>query len=277
MSGTITHEWNGTVLTVTSDSGTSSADLKGAKGDDGCRGAQGATGEAYKPVKGIDYLTEAEMQMLTEEVATLIGINTDIGWGTKKLPEINNIDDRYLAHGVYFVNVSYDMQLGSINGVLVNMANEDNNGGGLQILYKIEAEELGGYMIYTLKRNTSWVNPNFFSEWEWENPPLLNGVEYRTSERYNGKPVYIKKLDMGLLADNWYTSIAHNIDESKIIDIKVLRLHTYSSIAVQLPSFHSGTGDLEACAYAGDGLLVVRTFCAQNGEWKAEAVIKYYK
>lgn len=37
----ITHSWNGTVLTVTSDSGTSSADLKGAKGDDGVRGAQG--------------------------------------------------------------------------------------------------------------------------------------------------------------------------------------------------------------------------------------------
>lgn len=42
MAGTITHKWDGTVLTVTSDSGTSSADLKGAKGDDGARGAVGA-------------------------------------------------------------------------------------------------------------------------------------------------------------------------------------------------------------------------------------------
>lgn len=40
MSG-IYHEWNGTVLTITSDSGTSSADLKGEKGDTGARGAQG--------------------------------------------------------------------------------------------------------------------------------------------------------------------------------------------------------------------------------------------
>ena len=37
----ITHQWNGTVLTITSDSGTSSADLKG---DDGVRGAQGIPG-----------------------------------------------------------------------------------------------------------------------------------------------------------------------------------------------------------------------------------------
>ena len=44
MAGKITHEWNGTILTVTSDSGTSSADLKGDKGDMGVRGAQGAAG-----------------------------------------------------------------------------------------------------------------------------------------------------------------------------------------------------------------------------------------
>ena len=36
-----THEWNGTVLTITSASGTSSADLKGEKGDQGERGFSG--------------------------------------------------------------------------------------------------------------------------------------------------------------------------------------------------------------------------------------------
>lgn len=40
--GEFTHSWNGTVLTITSDSGTSSCDLKGEKGDDGVRGAQGS-------------------------------------------------------------------------------------------------------------------------------------------------------------------------------------------------------------------------------------------
>lgn len=44
MAGNIYHEWNGTVLTVTSDSGTSSCDLKGAQGEMGIRGAQGAPG-----------------------------------------------------------------------------------------------------------------------------------------------------------------------------------------------------------------------------------------
>lgn len=43
MSG-IYHKWDGTVLTITSDSGTSSADLKGEKGDTGIRGPQGVAG-----------------------------------------------------------------------------------------------------------------------------------------------------------------------------------------------------------------------------------------
>ena len=58
-----THSWNGTVLTVSSASGTSSADLKGSKGDRGEPGAAGKT-----PVKGEDYFTEEDQQELVEAV-----------------------------------------------------------------------------------------------------------------------------------------------------------------------------------------------------------------
>lgn len=44
MAGQITHSWNGSILTITSDSGTSSADLKGPEGTRGIRGPQGPAG-----------------------------------------------------------------------------------------------------------------------------------------------------------------------------------------------------------------------------------------
>lgn len=44
MAGTITHKWEGTVLTITSDSGTSSMDLQGSTGNTGPRGPQGPAG-----------------------------------------------------------------------------------------------------------------------------------------------------------------------------------------------------------------------------------------
>ena len=34
---------------------------------------------------------------------------------------------------------------------------------------------------------------------EWINPPLIPGVEYRTVERFNGNPVYIKALSCGAM------------------------------------------------------------------------------
>lgn len=45
MAGNVYHSWNGTVLTIISDSGSSSCDLKGATGDTGIRGPQGIQGE----------------------------------------------------------------------------------------------------------------------------------------------------------------------------------------------------------------------------------------
>ena len=42
-------------------------------------------------------------------------------------------------------------------------------------------------------------------EWypfEWVNPRLTPGVEYRTTQRYNGKPVYVKLVDFGALPNN---------------------------------------------------------------------------
>lgn len=48
--------------------------------------------------------------------------------------------------------------------------------------------------------------------WEWVNPPMELGVEYRTTERYLGKPVYVKVVDFGVLPANAKKAVAHGID-----------------------------------------------------------------
>lgn len=94
----IEHIWNGSVLTIISDSGASSVDLQGPKGDTGPRGPQGPAGVIANP-----------------------------------------------------------------DGVLVE-----------------STEHPGCY--YRI------VNGSI----EWSNPPMLLDVEYRTTKRYLGKPVYVK-------------------------------------------------------------------------------------
>lgn len=69
---------------------------------------------------------------------------------------------------------------------------------------RIESEVFSGQMSITLFRNgdpivrRSFVR-GFWNPWEWINPPMAPGVEYRTTERYNGKPVYTKYINFGAL------------------------------------------------------------------------------
>ena len=47
-----------------------------------------------------------------------------------------------------------------------------------------------------------------FGPWEYVNPPMILGVEYRTTERYRGKPVYQKLIDFGALPNNTQKSVS---------------------------------------------------------------------
>ena len=73
-----THSWNGTVLTINSASGTSSADLKGPKGDPGhtpVKGKDYFDGEPGKtPAKGTDYYTEADKAEMVQSVISALPV-----------------------------------------------------------------------------------------------------------------------------------------------------------------------------------------------------------
>ena len=91
----------------------------------------------------------------------------------------------------------------------------DTNNGGEYELYKDSSAKAivtitifggggaGPYCLTWTKYNNAWRAP------EWVNPPLALGVEYRTTERYLGKPVYCKVVDCGQIADD--KTVAHGI------------------------------------------------------------------
>ena len=56
-----------------------------------------------------------------------------------------------------------------------------------------------------------------WGEWEWVNPPMQLGVEYRTTERYLGKPVYCKLVDFGALPNNTTKNVSLNIDNPEYL------------------------------------------------------------
>lgn len=80
------------------------------------------------------------------------------------------------------------------------------------IAYKINADygvvQAIGYngsapSVLYIRKATAW------GAWEWENPPMANGVEYRTTERFQNYAVYAKSLDIGGISKG-NNVIAHN-------------------------------------------------------------------
>lgn len=77
---------------------------------------------------------------------------------------------------------------------------------------------------------------------EWINPPMQLGVEYRTKERYLGKPVYVKTINMGNLPGNAVkqSSFQSNNVVDKIVSVTG-QCTSDSGVNMSLP-YHAGSG-----------------------------------
>lgn len=65
---------------------------------------------------------------------------------------------------------------------------------------------------------TRTIASGVWSPWEWVTPPMQLGVEYRTAERYNGKPVYAKLVNCGACPVGSAKNTAHGIsDVDKVV------------------------------------------------------------
>ena len=63
-----------------------------------------------------------------------------------------------------------------------------------------------------------------WKDWEWENPPMADGVEYRTTMRHNNKPVYVTSVNFGALPANSSktTQISTSGSKLEIISLDVI-------------------------------------------------------
>jgi hypothetical protein len=107
-------------------------------------------------------------------------------------------------------------------------------------------------------------------EWEYENPPLTVGVEYRTTERLDGKPVYVKAIEIPLTTSGYKkVKIASGMTEVKSIEIV-----TYGKL--DMGYYHYGLKDIEVYGCEvnlGDGNFQINT--AQHSSLTVKAIIKY--
>lgn len=92
---------------------------------------------------------------------------------------------------------------------------------------------------------------------EWVNPPMVVGVEYRTTERWNGKAVYTILLDFGKATN------AKIIDYTDLQIVGVVR-HAGRVGGASIDSINNGSLTNEWTAYMSVGTTSAALFCGSS-------------
>lgn len=106
--------------------------------------------------------------------------------------------------------------------------------------------------------------------WEYENPPMKLGVEYRTTERYNGKAVYAKMVDCGVVP---------SVGSYKTVEISganIRSVEAYSPMRGNTLPFYGADG-LELAIQGGFGNILIRNYSHGSSDTNIYATIKYTK
>lgn len=149
------------------------------------------------------------------------------GLGQKNAKQISSWDDA-VENGWYYGPAPAGIGAGDLWGRVDSLS----NGYAVQTIYS-------DTFVATAKRfliGTAWKS------WEWVNPPMELGTEYRTTERYLGKPVYVKTINMGNLPGNAVkqASFQSNNVVDKIVSVTG-QCTSDSGVNMSLP-YHAGSG-----------------------------------
>lgn len=123
----------------------------------------------------------------------------------------------------------------------------------------------------------------------WDHPPMLLGVEYRTTERYLGKPVYALLKRMGACsAGEFITSNAGLASVAKIVSVSGFTEGAGAGGSIALPHLYGVPGTSDFTRYSislsaqlsssGNGDVVMGIGCGEGRSFSsADVLLKYTK
>lgn len=114
-----------------------------------------------------------------------------------------------------------------------------------------------------------------WSPWEYENPPMLVGTEYRTTQRWNSRVVYVKMLQCSEVPNTGIVNIYGLTSNMNIVDFSMML--TKPGTAYKLPCIDA-SGKCMAKAYCIPGSMAIQlqTFTDMSA-YTGYAVVKYTK
>lgn len=271
---------------------------KGAKGDTGAQGAQGPQGAIGPegPVGGssnfVRYdaaqtLTDAQKQQARANIAAA--------------PSGGGVMETTLEVDASSASESYDTFCAKLDEVLATMPSRSvkflrvyppqyygfgsdmcalfKNTNDYASVYTIGSynEERQGFRMIKHKRYTS--DPaGHWDPLEYINPEMKLGVEYRTTERFLGKPVYVKVVDCGNLPNADIKSVSIGTSGlEKVIDISGCIVNDSNGDFYSIPATNFNVALHNVGLYATGAQSIAISTQSDRSSYSAYVKVKYTK
>lgn len=104
-----------------------------------------------------------------------------------------------------------------------------------------------------------FMNAGVWGEWEWVNPATGFSTEYRTTQRYAGKPVYRKTVNFGYFSAGTHTRDHGIADIEYVVDFEVTN-NVYGVYTGQFNAWMSNTQFGFTSPWAAGGICIVASY-----------------
>jgi len=134
-------------------------------------------------------------------------------------------------------------------------------------IWQYAFDSQSGYIRrHSVDADASW------EPWEWENPPVADGNEYRTTRRHEGKPVYARKITVENAPDSAVADYPHRLEG--IIPVKWEATATDGNDVLALPYCNRFTVGVDSTNitlsttedYSGYTVKVTVWYCKEEDE-----------
>lgn len=130
----------------------------------------------------------------------------------------------------------------------------------------------GDVMLHRGRSGNTWL------PWEWPNPPMQLGVEYRTTERYLGKPIYCKVVDCGNLPNAGRKTVSIGVSGlEKVIDVSGCAIDASNNDFYSIPVTDFNSSVHNVGLYATGSQTIVMTTQSDRSMYNAYVKVRYTK
>lgn len=129
-----------------------------------------------------------------------------------------------------------------------------------------------GWLDVSVDRGGGW------QPWEYVTPPMALNTEYRTTERYMGKPVYAKLVNCEALPNAGYKTVSVGVSGlEKVIDVSGCAIDAHNDDFYSIPATNFSSSVHNVGLYVTGSQAIAISTQSDRSSYNAYVKVKYTK